>query len=108
MSSLSEILCNTLDSIFDGVAACCCCRYAIERKKAPVRFVAARLSLLKEYCAPIVHTPGDVTSRQEPASMAFRQSSRKLISIMLLMVISLYGFPAIWPWTDTYCVTFDD
>ena len=31
-----------------------------------VRFVAARLSPLKEYRAPIVRTPGDVTSRQEP------------------------------------------
>ena len=30
-----------------------------------VRFVASRLSLLKEYRAPIVRTPGDVTSRQE-------------------------------------------
>ena len=30
-----------------------------------VRFVAARLSPLKEYRAPIVRTPGDLTSRQE-------------------------------------------
>ena len=30
-----------------------------------VRFVAARLPLLKEYRASIVCTPGDVTSRQE-------------------------------------------
>ena len=30
-----------------------------------VRFVAARLSLLKVYRAPIVRAPGDVTSRQE-------------------------------------------
>ena len=30
-----------------------------------VRFVATRLSPLKEYCASIVHTPGDITSRQE-------------------------------------------
>ena len=30
-----------------------------------IRFVAARLSPLKEYCVSIVCTPGDVTSRQE-------------------------------------------
>ena len=30
-----------------------------------IRFVAARLSPFKVYCAPIVRTPGDVTSRQE-------------------------------------------
>ena len=30
-----------------------------------VRFVAARLSPFKVYRAPIVRTPGDVTSRQE-------------------------------------------
>ena len=30
-----------------------------------VRFVAARLSPLKEYCAPIVRSSGDVTLRQE-------------------------------------------
>ena len=30
-----------------------------------VRFVAARLSPFKEYRAPIVRTPGDVTLRQE-------------------------------------------
>ena len=30
-----------------------------------IRFVAARLSPLKEYRAPIVRTPGKVTSRQE-------------------------------------------
>ena len=30
-----------------------------------VKFVAARLSPLKEFRAPIVRTPGDVTSRQE-------------------------------------------
>ena len=37
-----------------------------------VRFVAARLSPFKEYCAPIVRTLGDVTSRQEsqPVSLS--------------------------------------
>ena len=30
-----------------------------------VRFVAARLSPFQVYRAPIVHTPGDVTLRQE-------------------------------------------
>ena len=30
-----------------------------------VRFVAARLSPLKEYRAPLVRTPGDITLRQE-------------------------------------------
>ena len=30
-----------------------------------VRFIAARLSPLKEYRAPIVRSPGDATSRQE-------------------------------------------
>ena len=37
-----------------------------------VRFVAPRLSLLKEYCALIVRTPGDVTSCQEfhPVSLS--------------------------------------
>ena len=30
-----------------------------------VRFIAARLYPLKEYRAPLVRTPGDVSSRQE-------------------------------------------
>ena len=48
-----------------------------------VWFVDAWLSPLKEYRAPIVRTPGDVTSRQESACIAFWQSSRGLISFML-------------------------
>ena len=35
MSSILEILCNTLARISDRAAACCSCRYAIERKKVP-------------------------------------------------------------------------
>ena len=34
-------------------------------KVSTVRFVAARLSPLRKYRAPIVRTPGDVASRQE-------------------------------------------
>ena len=36
-----------------------------------VRFVAARLSPFKVHCAPIVRTPGDVTSRQESSLHGF-------------------------------------
>ena len=48
MSSLSEILCNTLARIFDRVAACCCCccRYAIERKKAQIELSSPRNTIL--------------------------------------------------------------
>ena len=48
VSSLSEILCNTLARIFDRVAACCCCccRYAIERKKAQIELSSPRNTIL--------------------------------------------------------------
>ena len=36
-----------------------------------VRFVAARLSPFQAYHAPIVRTPGDVTSRQESSLHGF-------------------------------------
>ena len=36
-----------------------------------VRFVAARLSPFQVYRAPIVRTPGDVTSRQESSLHGF-------------------------------------
>ena len=36
-----------------------------------VRFVAARLSLFQVLRAPIVRTPGDVTSRQESSLYGF-------------------------------------
>ena len=36
-----------------------------------VRFVAARLSPFQVYRAPIVRTPGDVTSRQESSQHGF-------------------------------------
>ena len=36
-----------------------------------VRFVAARLPPFKVYCAPIVRTPGDVTSPQESSLHSF-------------------------------------
>ena len=36
-----------------------------------VRFVAARLSPFKVHRAPIVRTPGDVTSRQESSLHGF-------------------------------------
>ena len=36
-----------------------------------VRFVAARLSSFQVYRAPIVRTPGDVTSRQESSLHGF-------------------------------------
>ena len=56
------------------------------------RKVCSRSAIsLKECHVPIVRMPGIL------ACMAFRQSSRGLILIMLLMMISLYryGFPAI-------------
>ena len=68
-----------------------------------VRLVAARLSPLKEYRAPIFRTPDDVTSRQE-----FQPVWLRLISIVLLLMISLYGYQATQPWTDIYYVTYDD
>ena len=37
----------------------------VTEEVSTVRFVAARLSLFKVYRAPIVRTPGDVTSRQD-------------------------------------------
>ena len=37
----------------------------LTEQASTVRFVAARLSSLKEYRAPIVCTPGEVTSLQE-------------------------------------------
>ena len=63
-----------------------------------VKFVAAQLSPLKKYPASVVCKFDDITSCQESyrsAYMVFRQSGRGLISIMLLVIISLYGFLAI-------------